>query len=456
MSLSLRIRLSLLMFLEFFIWGAWYTTIAVFMSNHDMKNITQWPFTVNPIAAIVAPFFVGLIADRYFATERVLGVLHLLGALFMFLTPKAVGHPLLFILLLLAYNICYMPTMSLANSMTFHHITDQEKNFPTIRVFGTIGWIIAGLFISFVGVYFVKSGLRPEQTAMPLYLTSVASLLLGLYSFTLPHTPPPAAGKLVSFRSIAGIDALKQLGSKPFYIFLLCSFLICIPLAAYYNFTQLFLEGTGFQNIAATQTIGQMSEWIFMLLMPVFFRRLGVKWMLAMGMLAWTVRYALFALGAPHEIVWMIIVGIALHGICYDFFFVTGQIYVDKKIDPRDSWTGTGTDCASDLWRGHAHRGADRRGCVQQLLRQYREADVNTMESVLVDSLHLRFDRVDFLRACLPGSEGGGSGSCRTGRRKLSRSSHISVLINVKKHLLWPVLLCWVQASLPVSTPMHW
>lgn len=334
MSLSLRIRLSLLMFLEFFIWGAWYTTIAVFMSNHDMKNITQWPFTVNPIAAIVAPFFVGLIADRYFATERVLGVLHLLGALFMFLTPKAVGHPLLFILLLLAYNICYMPTMSLANSMTFHHITDQEKNFPTIRVFGTIGWIIAGLFISFVGVYFVKSGLRPEQTAMPLYLTSVASLLLGLYSFTLPHTPPPAAGKLVSFRSIAGIDALKQLGSKPFYIFLLCSFLICIPLAAYYNFTQLFLEGTGFQNIAATQTIGQMSEWIFMLLMPVFFRRLGVKWMLAMGMLAWTVRYALFALGAPHEIVWMIIVGIALHGICYDFFFVTGQIYVDKKSIP--------------------------------------------------------------------------------------------------------------------------
>ena len=334
MSLSLRIRLSLLMFLEFFIWGAWYTTIAVFMSNHDMKNITQWPFTVNPIAAIVAPFFVGLIADRYFATERVLGVLHLLGALFMFLTPKAVGHPLLFILLLLAYNICYMPTMSLANSLTFHHITDQEKNFPTIRVFGTIGWIIAGLFISFVGVYFVKSGLRPEQTAMPLYLTSVASLLLGLYSFTLPHTPPPAAGKLVSFRSIAGIDALQQLGSKPFYIFLLCSFLICIPLAAYYNFTQLFLEGTGFQNIAATQTIGQMSEWIFMLLMPVFFRRLGVKWMLAMGMLAWTVRYALFALGAPHEIVWMIIVGIALHGICYDFFFVTGQIYVDKKSTP--------------------------------------------------------------------------------------------------------------------------
>ena len=334
MSLSLRIRLSLLMFLEFFIWGAWYTSIAVFMSNHDMKNITQWPFTVNPIAAIVAPFFVGLIADRYFATERVLGVLHLLGALFMFLTPKTVGHPLLFILLLLAYNICYMPTMSLANSLTFHHITDQEKNFPTIRVFGTIGWIIAGLFISFVGVYFVKSGLRPEQTAMPLYLTSVASLLLGLYSFTLPHTPPPAAGKLVSFRSIAGIDALKQLGSKPFYIFLLCSFLICIPLAAYYNFTQLFLEGTGFKNIAATQTIGQMSEWIFMLLMPVFFRRLGVKWMLAMGMLAWTVRYALFALGAPHEIVWMIIVGIALHGICYDFFFVTGQIYVDKKSTP--------------------------------------------------------------------------------------------------------------------------
>lgn len=331
MDRLLQIKLSTMMFLEFFIWGAWYTTIAVYMTANGMEGLTHWPFTVNPIAAIAAPFFVGLIADRYFATEKVLGVLHILGAVFMLLVPQAVGAPLLFIGLLLLYNLCYMPTMSLANTLSFHHIDDQEKDFPIIRVFGTIGWIAAGLVVSFILVNFVPEGTRPEETAFPLYLTAAASLLLGLFSFNLPHTPPPAAEKSVSVRSIVGVDALKKLGSKSFYVFLVSSLLICIPLAAYYNFTQIFLGATGFDNIAATQTIGQVSEAIFMVLMPFFFVRLGVKWMLGVGMLAWAARYALFAMGAPDEIAWMIIVGIALHGICYDFFFVTGQIYVDKK-----------------------------------------------------------------------------------------------------------------------------
>jgi nucleoside transporter len=324
-------QLSVMMFLQFFIWGAWYTTVAVYMTKHDMANLTHWPFTVNPIAAIIAPFFVGLIADRYFATERVLGTLHILGAVFMLLAPTASGNPAVFILLLLAYNICYMPTISLANTVCFHIMSDQEKQFPTIRVFGTIGWIVAGLIISFVLGYFVASGTKPEETALPLYLTAGASLVLGLYSFTLPHTPPPAKGKKVSAKSIIGVDAFKQLGSPSFYIFLISSFLICIPLAAYYNFTQVFLESAKFKNIAATQTIGQVSETFFMILMPLFFVRLGVKWMLAAGMFAWALRYSLFALGAPHLVTWMIITGIALHGICYDFFFVAGQIYVDKK-----------------------------------------------------------------------------------------------------------------------------
>lgn len=331
MNRLLQVKLSTMMFLEFFIWGAWYSTVAVYMTAHGMENLTHWPFTVNPIAAIVAPFFVGLIADRYFATEKVLGTLHILGAIFMFFTPMAVNDPVLFILLLLAYNLCYMPTMSLANTLSFHHIDDQEKQFPIIRVFGTIGWIVAGLVISFVLGMFVAEGLQPEQTALPLYLTAGASIVLGLYSFTLPHTPPPAAGEKVSVRSIVGIDALKQLGSKSFYVFLASSFLLCIPLAAYYNFTQIYLGNTGFENIAATLTIGQMSEVLFMILIPAMFVRLGVKWMLAVGMLAWVLRYALFAFAAPSEITWMILVGIALHGICYDFFFVTGQIYVDKK-----------------------------------------------------------------------------------------------------------------------------
>lgn len=324
-----------MMFLEFFIWGAWYTAIAVYMSNNGMEDLTHWPFSVNPIAAIFAPFFVGLIADRYFATEKVLGVLHIVGGVIMMLTPLAVDNPLVFILMLLAYNLCYMPTMSLANTLAFHNITDQEKEFPIIRVFGTIGWIVAGLTVSFVLVHFVSGDLPPEATALPLYLTALASFVLGIYSFTLPHTPPPAKGESVTVRSIVGIDSLKHLGSKSFYIFLVSSLLICIPLAAYYNFTQIYLGDAGFENIAATQTIGQVSEALFMVLMPFFFVRLGVKWMLGVGMFAWVLRYALFAIGAPDPIVWMIIAGIALHGICYDFFFVTGQIYVDIKASER-------------------------------------------------------------------------------------------------------------------------
>jgi nucleoside transporter len=309
-----------MMFLEFFVWGAWYTSIAVYMTAVGMKELTHWAFTVNPVAAIAAPFFLGLIV---------------LGGLVLLVVPQLSGVPLWFILALLLYNLCYMPTLGLANSLAFHHIQSQEKQFPLIRVFGTIGWIVAGLFVSYGLKYFVAAPLKPEQTALPVYASAIASLLLGVYSFSLPHTPPPAAGQRVSVRSIVGVDALKQLGSKPFYVFLISSLLICIPLAAYYNFTQLFLEGTGFQSIAGTQTIGQASETIFMLLMPVFFVRLGVKWMLVAGMGAWVVRYGLFALGAPSAVVWMIIVGIALHGMCYDFFFVTGQIYVDKKSTPQ-------------------------------------------------------------------------------------------------------------------------
>lgn len=331
MSPKLRFQLSFMMFLEFFVWGAWYSAIAVFMASNGMKNLTHWPFTMNAIAAIVAPFFVGLIADRYFATQKVFGTLHLLGGLFMLITPSLTQSPSLFILLLLAYNICYMPTLSLANTLAFHQMTSQEKEFPAIRVFGTIGWIAAGLTISFVLVGFVKENVAPESTALPLHLAAGASILLGCYSFLLPHTPPPAAGKKVNIRSIMGVDAFKRLGSRSFYVFLISSLLICIPLAVYYNYTQLYLENSGFKNIAATQTIGQASEMIFMLLMPLFFRRLGVKWMLAMGMLAWVIRYGLFATAAPDSVTWMIIAGIALHGICYDFFFVTGQIYMDKK-----------------------------------------------------------------------------------------------------------------------------
>lgn len=333
MGKLIKVRLSVLMFLEFFVWGAWYTTIAVYMSHHGMENLTHWPFTGNAIAAILAPFIVGMIADRYFNSEKILGFLHLLGGVILFITPSLAHTPWLFIGALILYNICYMPTMSLANSLSFHNINDQEKEFPVIRTFGTVGWIVAGMTISFVLGYFVSSGMAPEQTAVPVYLAAGSSILLGLYSFTLPKTPPQAKGEKSTWREIVGVDALKKLWSPAFGIFLVSSILISVPLAAYYNFTQVFLGNSGFTNIAATQTIGQMSEFIFMLLMPLFFVRLGVKKMLAIGMLAWVIRYFLFSYGAVDSVAWMILLGIGLHGICYDFFFVTGQIYVDKKAD---------------------------------------------------------------------------------------------------------------------------
>jgi nucleoside transporter len=326
---SLGTRLGAMMFLQFFIWGAWYTTIAVYMTNHGMGTLTFWPYTVNPIAAIAAPFFVGLVADRYFATQKALGTLHLIGGLVLLATPQTAATPTLFIVMLLIYNLCYMPTLGLSSSLAFHQIRDQEKQFPKIRVWGTIGWIIAGWFISFGLRPFVQG--QPEQTAWPLYVAGIASIVLGLYSFSLPHTPPSAAGQPVSLRSVAGLDAMKQLGSRPFWVFIISALLICIPLAAYYNYTQLYLEAASVSNIAATQTLGQMSEMLFMLAMPLLFARLGVKKMLLVGMAAWVVRYALFAVAAPNAVFWMIALGILLHGVCYDFFFVTGQIYVDKK-----------------------------------------------------------------------------------------------------------------------------
>src|SRR2546427_2639760 len=247
----------------------------------------------------------------------------------MFAVRWATGAPVVFILLLLFYNLCYMPTLGLANSLAFHHIESQEKQFPLIRVFGTAGWIVAGLLISYVLGPLL--GVVAERTALPVYTAATASVLLGIFSFTLPHTPPPGAGQRVSLRSIIGLDALAQLGDAPFYVFIAASFLLCIPLAAYYNFTQTFLDNAGVTKVAATQTLGQMSEVGFMLLMPLMFARLGVKRMLMVGMAAWVVRYALFAVAAPSAIFSLILIGILLHGVCYDFFFVTGQIYVDTK-----------------------------------------------------------------------------------------------------------------------------
>lgn len=332
--MAIRSRLSVMMFLEFFIWGAWYVTVGNYMKSHGMFDQVSWAYTVGPIAAIVSPFFLGMIADRFFATERVLSSMHLLAAIAMFAAPFAAAtSPGLFIAALLIHMLAYMPTLGLTNTLAFHNIQDQEKDFPIIRVFGTIGWIVANWVVS---RGFENGDFRPVQ----FYITGTAALALAFYSLTLPHTPPPGKGKTVSVREILGLDALRLLREFPFAVFLTGSFLICIPLAAYYAFAPVYADKVGFANVASTMSFGQISEIVFMLLMPLFFRKLGVKWMLFVGMLAWAVRYGLFAVANEGNIKWMVFLGILLHGICYDFFFVTGFIYTDKK-------------CTSDI-RGQA------------------------------------------------------------------------------------------------------
>jgi nucleoside transporter len=323
MKISLTIRLSLMMFLEFFVWGAWYVTVGNYMADIGMTGAIYWAYTVSPIAAIVSPFFLGMVSDRFFATEKVLGILHLLGGIFMISAPWASGSSSLFVLCLLLHVLCYMPTLGLSNSLAFHNIENQEKQFPIIRVFGTIGWIVANILVS--------AALKADATAIPLYTAGTAGMLMGLYSFTLPHTPPAGAGRKPTVRSILGLDALRELKSTPFIIFVACSLLICIPLSTYYAYAPVFVSSAGLTNPAFKMSFGQMSEVMFMLVMPILFVRLGVKRMLLVGMGAWVLRYLLFSSAAPVGSFSMIMLGIVLHGICYDFFFVTGQIYVDKK-----------------------------------------------------------------------------------------------------------------------------
>jgi nucleoside transporter len=323
MKRSIYFQLSGMMFLEFFVWGAWYVTVGNYMNKIGMSGVIYWAYTVGPIGAILSPFFLGMVADRFFATERVLGTLHLIGGVAMILAPLAAeaGSAVWFILLLLVHMICYMPTVGLANALAFHHMTDQEKYFPVVRVFGTIGWIVAGIIVSYV--------LGADETAVPLRVAGVAGLVMGFYSFTLPHTPPSKQEK-ATVREVLGLDALARLKSPSFIIFIVSSFLVCIALSTYYAYAPVFVNTSGISSPAFKMSFGQMSEVIFILLMPLFFRFMGIKWMLLIGMLAWVLRYALFALAAPAGILWMIMAGIVLHGLCYDFFFVAGQIYVDK------------------------------------------------------------------------------------------------------------------------------
>lgn len=327
MNPAVRVKLSIMMFLQFFVWGAWYVTAPNYLSTigftpGDIGNT----YSVGPIAGLLTPLLVGLIVDRFFSAQKVLAALHILGGVVLFgaISVMQGDSPSPGVLnwgFFLGYMLSYYPTLALTNTIAMKAMTDPEKEFPGIRVFGTIGWIAAGFALTFLDY---------EKNVGMFYTAAIGAVVLGVFSLTLPHTPPNKTEGPVSIAQLLGRDAFVLLKDRSYLTFLISSMLICIPLAFYYQIASRVVEH-GELPVGVTMSYGQMSEFFFMLVMPLFFKRLGVKWMLAIGMLAWVIRYALFAFGAPDEIRWMILVGVIVHGICYDFFFVTGQIYTDQK-----------------------------------------------------------------------------------------------------------------------------
>lgn len=333
MKSSIKFQLSFMMFLQFFIWGGWFVTLGTFLGNNLIATGSQiaMAFSTQSWGAIIAPVFIGLIADRYFNAERILGVLHLMGFGLLYLMSETkdfvVFYPYVF-----GYMILYMPTLALVNSISFNQMKDTAAEFPLIRTFGTIGWIISGIVISYVFGWDAQDSIAAGALSNTFKMVALASLLLGVFSFSLPKTPPYKNDQRnFSFKNALGWDALKLLNDRNFLLFFIASILICIPLAFYYQQANPFLVELGMDNPTAKMSLGQASEVLFMLLLPLFFSRFGFKNTILVGMMAWVVRYLLFAYGDAGEKTFMLITGILLHGICYDFFFVSGQIYTDFK-----------------------------------------------------------------------------------------------------------------------------
>jgi nucleoside transporter len=316
-------KLSLMMLLEYFIWSAWYVTMNPYMKENIGASDVQIgaAYSALAIATIISPFFVGMVADRYFAAQRLMAVLHIIGGGLLFMATQ-IDNPNVFYWVILAYSLLYMPTIALSNSIAFNQMTDPGRQFPWIRVFGTIGWIVAGLMISTLGV---------EKSPTTFHMAALASIVLGFFSFMLPHTPPKGKTSGATASSALGTEAFVLFRDKPYLVFFIAAILVCIPLSFYYSQTSGFLTELGMDNVAGKMTMGQISEAVFILAIPFLFNSIGVKRMIIIGMIAWVLRYVCFAYGNMDAGAWMLYAGIILHGICYDFFFVTGYMYTEKK-----------------------------------------------------------------------------------------------------------------------------
>jgi nucleoside transporter len=317
------ILLALMMLLEYFIWGSWYVTMVSYMAEHLQSSGAQIgaAYSALAIATMISPFFVGMVADRFFAAQRIMGVLHLAGAALLFLATKITDNSV-FYWVVLIYSLLYMPTIALSNSVAFSQMNDPGKQFPWIRVFGTIGWIVAGGLISKLGI---------EKSSATFIMAASASVVLGLFSFVLPNTPPKAKAATTSASKALGSEAFVLFKDKPYLIFFIAAILVCIPLSFYFGFANGFLNELGVTNAAFKMTFGQFSEGLFIIAIPFLFNRIGVKNMLLMGITAWLLRYVCFSYGNTGSNLWMLYAGIILHGVCYDFFFVTGYMYTEKK-----------------------------------------------------------------------------------------------------------------------------
>jgi nucleoside transporter len=327
MKLRTSIILSSMMFLQYYVWGSWYVTMGTFMTK--VLNATGIQigaaYSALAIATMISPFFVGMIADRFFAAQKVMGVLHLIGAFLLLMASRVTSNSTFYWVIML-YSLAYMPTIALSNSVAFRQMTDPGKQFPLVRVFGTVGWVISGFMIALFGI---------EQTPNTFLMAAIVSAALGLYSFFLPDTPPLAAKQTTTAKSVMGIDAFVLFRDRPYLIFFIAAIFVCIPLSFYFGFANLFLNQSGMQNAAGKMVMGQISEALFILAIPFLFNRIGVKNMVLIGMIAWLLRYICFAFGDMGPNVWMLYAGIILHGVCYDFFFVTGYMYTEKKSNER-------------------------------------------------------------------------------------------------------------------------